>query len=257
MDKVAFQLGGLTIHWYGILVALGFVAGIWTAGRRALHNNLPQETIVDIGPWLILGGIFGARLFYVVSYWDDYFSDRPFLDVFKVYQGGLVFFGGLFGATLFGLIYIRLKKLPLWKTTDVLAPSVALGHSFGRFGCLMNGCCYGKPTESFLGIHFPDAHETLGIAVHPTQIYDAMLNLGLYVFLAWTFKRKTFDGQIFALYLVIYSLFRFTVEFTRGDYSVRYLGDWATPAQIISLLLFTIGSAVFYHCYSRTRATTT
>ena len=118
-----------------------------------------------------------------------------------------------------GLIYILWKKMPLWKTADVLAPSIALGSVFGRAGCLLNGCCYGRPTDVPWAITFtnPLAHELsgtpLGVPLHPTEIYDALLNFGLYVFLAWLFRRKKFDGQIFATYLICYAVTRSIVEY--------------------------------------------
>ncbi|MDB6111572.1 MAG: prolipoprotein diacylglyceryl transferase, partial [Pedosphaera sp.] len=154
---------------------------------------------------------------------------------FMVQHGGLVFYGGLIGATLAGIIYIRLKKLPLWKVADIMAPSIALGYVFGRIGCLMNGCCYGRACSMPWAITFPQGHETTGVPVHPTQIYDSLLNLGFYLFLAWLYRRKKFDGQVFAAYLIGYALLRSFVEYFRGDYPVHYLGGWATPAQLVSI----------------------
>ena len=107
-----------------------------------------------------------------------------------VQHGGLVYYGGLIGASLACIIYSAWKKLPLWRLADILAPSIALGYVFGRFGCLMNGCCYGRPTTMPWGIRFPAGHETYPNFVHPTQIYDSLLNLGLYLFLAWLYRRK-------------------------------------------------------------------
>ena len=127
-------------------------------------------------------------------------------------------YGGLIGATLTGIIYIRWKKLPLWKTADVLAPSIALGNVFGRIGCLLNGCCYGRACSLPWAIRFPSDHSTGGVPVHPTEIYDALLNFAFYLGLAWLFRRKKFNGQVFATYLIGYAIFRSIVEFFRGDY---------------------------------------
>src|SRR5579872_1294630 len=125
-------MGGLTIHWYGILVAAGFLAGLWTASRRARLVGISPEQIYDLGPWLIIGGILGGRVLYVISYWHEQFAENPFPEIFMVQHGGLVFYGGLIGAILASMIYLRWKKLPLWKMADILAPSVALGYVFGR-----------------------------------------------------------------------------------------------------------------------------
>jgi phosphatidylglycerol:prolipoprotein diacylglycerol transferase len=244
MHKIAFQFGPLAIHWYGVMVALGFLAGLWTASRRAPRDGIHPERILDLGPWLIVGAIVGSRLLFVISYWDEYFARQPWYEIFMIQRGGLVFYGGLIGAFAGAVIFIRWKKLPFLKVADVTAPSIALGHAFGRIGCLMNGCCYGKPTECFLAIHFPASHETGGIGVHPTEIYESVLNALLYLGLAWLFRRKKFDGQIFALYLMIYAVLRATVEFFRGDYSSLILG-WITPGQVASVVTFVLGVAMW------------
>jgi phosphatidylglycerol:prolipoprotein diacylglycerol transferase len=235
VHSIAFQLGSLTVHWYGILVATGFLAGLWTACRRGKKDGISSEQIADLGPWLIVGAILGARTLYVISYWREQFADKPFSEIFMVQHGGLVFYGGLIGAVVAMYIYLRLKKLPIWKVADVLTPSIALGYVFGRMGCLMNGCCYGRPTDLPWAIHFPATHETHGVGVHPTEIYDSVLNLGFYLFLAWLYRRKKFDGQVFAAYLIGYAVLRSFVEYFRGDYPVYYLGGWATPAQLVSI----------------------
>ena len=227
-------------------MAAGFLAGMWTASRRAGRDGVSGEAIADLMPWLILGGIVGARLLYVVSYWREYFADKPFGEVFMVQHGGLVFYGGLVGATAAGVFYVWRKRLPLWKITDILAPSIALGDVFGRIGCLMNGCCYGRECNLPWAITFPPGHERAGVPLHPTEIYDSVLNLGLYAFLAWLFRRKKFDGQVFAAYLIGYAMVRSFVEYFRGDYPVHYLGGWATPAQVISLGIITGGLLLLF-----------
>ncbi|HXT42442.1 MAG TPA: prolipoprotein diacylglyceryl transferase [Candidatus Angelobacter sp.] len=246
MHKIAFQFGGLTIYWYGVFVALGFLAGLWTASRRALRDSIRAESIVDLGPWLILGTLVGARGLYVLSYWREDFSGRPFWQIFNIRGGGLVFYGGLIGASLTCVLYVRWKKLPLWKTADILAPSIALGHAFGRIGCLMNGCCYGRACELPWAIQFPYGHATYRNRVHPTEIYEAALDFVLYLFLAWLFRRKRFDGQIFALYLLCYAVLRAFVESFRGDYTTYYLGGHATPAQVLSIFIFMAGALLWW-----------
>ena len=246
MHKIAFQVGSFTIYWYGVLVAAGFLAGLWTAGRRAVRERIRSETIVDLGPWLILGTIIGARGFYVISYWRDDFAAKPLWQIFNIRGGGLVFYGGLIGASIASFLYVRLKHLPLWKIADILAPSIALGHALGRIGCLMNGCCYGRACDLPWAIQFPYGHETHPNRVHPTQIYESLLNLGLYSFLAWRFRNKRFDGEVIALYLVCYAVLRAFVESFRGDYTTYYLGGHATPAQVVSLLIFAVGAMLWW-----------
>ena len=176
MHPIAFHLGSLTIRWYGVMVALAFVAGLWTAGRRGLLSGFNPEKIYDLGPWLILGGLVGARIFYVVEYWRESFAGLPVWEIFMIQHGGLVFYGGFIGAALAGIFYARRKQLPLWRLADVIAPSIALGSIFGRIGCLLNGCCYGRECSAPWAIHFPAGHETYPFGVHPPEIYDALLN---------------------------------------------------------------------------------
>jgi phosphatidylglycerol:prolipoprotein diacylglycerol transferase len=197
---------------------------------------------------LIIGAIVGARTLYVISYWQEQFAGHPLVEVLKVWRGGLVYYGGLIGASLAAVLFARTKKIPLWKLADVMAPSVALGCVFGRIGCLMNGCCYGRPCNLPWAITFPKTSITAppDIPVHPTQIYDSLLNLLLYVFLAWLYRRKKFDGQVFATYLVGYAVLRSLVEFFRGDYSQYYLGGWATPAQLVSIAILIAGVILWW-----------
>jgi phosphatidylglycerol:prolipoprotein diacylglycerol transferase len=250
VHPIAFQLGPVTIHWYGVMIALAFLAGLWTATLRTRRENISGEKIADVTLWLMVGAIVGARFVYVATYWREQFADQPFREVFMIQHGGLVFYGGFIGAAIAGFIYIRWKNMPLWKTVDVLAPSVALGSVFGRIGCLLNGCCYGRPTDLPWGLTFtnPQAHEfsgtPLNIPLHPTEIYDALLNLALYGFLAWLFRRKKFDGQIFATYLICYAITRSITEYFRGDYTNLHYHLGLTPAQWIGVPIFVAGLAL-------------
>jgi phosphatidylglycerol:prolipoprotein diacylglycerol transferase len=246
VHSIAFTVGPLTVHWYGILVAIGFLTGLWTAARRARFVGISPEVIYDFGPWLIVGGILGGRILYVISYWHEQFAEHPFPEIFMIQHGGLVFYGGLIGAIALGMFYLYRKKLPVWTIADIMAPSIALGSAFGRIGCLMNGCCYGRACSLPWAIRFPADHETHGLPVHPTEIYDSALNFLFFFFLTWLFYRRKFDGQIFAIYLVGYAILRSFVEYFRGDYPVHYLWGVATPAQVISLGIVTGGLLLLY-----------
>src|SRR5439155_4775191 len=242
------------------MVALGFLAGLWTASRRGQREGVSAERIIDLGPWLILGAILGARTLYVITFWREEFGGQPPVQILMVWRGGLVFYGGLIGASLTFILYARLKKLPLWKGADILTPSIALGYVFGRIGCLMNGCCYGRTCDLPWAIQFPNQsfawkqQYSLGLvgasdrslAVHPTQIYESLLNLGLYAALAWLYRRKKFDGQVFALYLISYAVLRAFVEFFRGDYPANYLHAQATPGQVLSIPIFAAGALLWW-----------
>ena len=258
MDSIAFKIGGFTIYWYGILVAGGFLAGLWTASRRCVLDKLDGKVISDLGVWIILAGMIGARAMHVVTYWEEQYADQPLSHLLDFRGGGLVFHGGFIGAALAVILYVRLHgKQPLWKIADAFAPSIPLGHALGRLGCLMTGCCFGTACDLPWAIHYPahsPAFTALGQAptdaahslyVHPTQIYSALLNVALYGGLAWLYRHKRFDGQVFGLYLAGYSINRFVVEFFRGDYQAEQLWfGWVKPGQQLSLFLLPIGIAL-------------
>jgi phosphatidylglycerol:prolipoprotein diacylglycerol transferase len=244
VHPIAFQLGSLTIYWYGVMIALAFLVGLWTASLRARRENIPGETIADVVPWLLVGAVLGARGAYVATYWKEEFANQPLPEIFMIRHGGLVYYGGLIGATIAGFIYIRWRKLPLWKVADVLAPSAALGNVFGRIGCLLYGCCYGRACRLPWAIRFPSDHPTGGAPVHPTQIYDALDNFILYLLLAWLFRHRKFDGQVFATYLVGYAITRSIMEYFRGDYPPEHIHYGLTPGELVSIPIFIAGLAL-------------
>jgi phosphatidylglycerol:prolipoprotein diacylglycerol transferase len=228
-----------------VFIVLGMVLGIFLAGRRGLRDRLAPEVFYDLLPWIIVGGVAGARLLFVVTYWEQSFSGQPWWQVLAVWQGGLVFHGGLAGASVAVVWFARRRQLPLWVLADALAPSLALGHVLGRLGCFMNGCCYGEPTTAPWAVRFPVEHETHGAAVHPTQLYEAGLNLMLYAALAALYRRKRFDGEVFAVYLVAYAVLRAGVEFFRGDYP-NVTAGWITPGHWTSLAVLAVGVGLWW-----------
>ena len=250
MKPILFEIGSFQLHSFGLLVALGFIPGTWIASRRAGTVGLIPRSIHDlVFPWLLVGGLIGARILYVISYWDRDFAGKPLLEAIAIWRGGLVFYGGLIGATLAGLIGIHLKKLPLWKTIDCLAPGAALGHVFGRLACLLNGCCYGRTCDLPWAIHLPSDHASAGLPIHPAQLYEAALNLILCGVLVFCHARQRFlEGQIFALYLMIYAMVRTVSEFFRGDYAVQSApaSGVFTPGQSTSAFIFVAGITLWF-----------
>ncbi len=248
MKPILFQIGGLQIHTFGVLVGLGFVAGLWLASRLARNAGFKSDLVYELAvPWILAGSLIGARLVYVISYWDRDFADRPWFEAFQVWRGGLVFYGGLIGGILAAVFRLWQLGLPVWKVGDCLAPGVALGHVFGRIGCLFNGCCFGQPTHLPWAIRFPPGVTPGDLPVHPTQIYEALLNLALAGGLAWFHKRRRFDGQLFALYLISYAFVRSFTEWFRGDYGVKSapLAGIFTPGQTASMVSFLAGVALY------------
>ena len=255
MKPILLELGSFKLHSFGLLVALGFLAGSWIASRRGRALGLDPQAIQDIVfPWLLVGGLIGARILYVLSYWQRDFAGHPLTEVLAIWKGGLVFYGGLIGATIAGAIGIRGKGLPFWATADCLAIGVSLGHVFGRLACLLNGCCFGRSCTLPWGIRFPADHATGGVLVHPSQLYEAGLNLllcgGL---IAWQSRRPHGRGQIFALYLMAYAGVRSFTEYFRGDYGIQSAPTAGvfTPGQSTSLLIFVAGLVLWFLRRSR------
>src|SRR5262245_28503927 len=222
------------------MIALAFLAGMWTAVRRAPLAGISGEQVSDlVVPWLLLGSVLGARILYVATYWKESFVGQPWWEIFMIQRGGLVFYGGLVGASLTTIIFARVKKLPLWRLADIFAPSVALGSMFGRIGCFLNGCCFGRACDLLWAVSFPANHSTGGQPIHPTQIYDGLLNLALYLGLAWMFRHlRKFEGQIFATYLMCYAVTRSISEAFRGDYNDAHMHGVFTPAHLVSIAIF-------------------
>ncbi len=214
---ILFRIGSLNIYAYGFFIAIGFILGFMFAIRKSRQESIPDEKIVDLLFLILISSMVGSRLLFVLVHLEDFRSDP--LQIFRVWEGGLVFYGGLLLAVVVSLGYLKWSRLPVWKVADILSPAIALGLFFGRIGCFFAGCCYGKETALPWGITFTDLNSLarLNVSLHPTQIYEAVGGLLLFLFLGWKGKRKAFDGQIFFLFLLLYSALRFGIEFLRDD----------------------------------------
>jgi phosphatidylglycerol:prolipoprotein diacylglycerol transferase len=229
------RIGPLDIHTYGLLVALGFASGLWLAAHRAAGAGLRKEDVADLGVWLVVAGILGAKLFYVTFYLRDFLEAWRAVGL-RSLREGFVFYGGFIGASLATVVFARCRSVPLWPLADLLAPCLALGHLFGRLGCFFNGCCFGKPCSLSWAVRYPAGHYLAGVPVHPSQLYEAAGNLLLCGLLLWYTPRRRFAGQVWWFYLLGYGTLRLAVEFARGDYEHYWLGVF-TNAQLISVLL--------------------
>ncbi|MDI6641616.1 MAG: prolipoprotein diacylglyceryl transferase, partial [Elusimicrobiota bacterium] len=216
------RIGPITLKTYGFFVAVAFLVGMNYAKQRAKNTSIAVEVILDLSLWILVSGLVGARLLYVVLNWEFYKS--RLLEVFYIWSGGLVFYGGvLFGFTV-GVLYAIKKKLKPWLLADILAPGIFLGVAIARIGCFSAGCCYGKPTDLPWGIRFTNPaslvpESALGLKLHPTQIYESIFCFLLFVGLHFlsTSNRKKFDGEIFLISMITYSIWRFFIEFLRWD----------------------------------------
>ena len=245
MHPILFKIGNFSINTYGLFVAIGFLAGILVAKYFAKKEGIKVEVIYDLVFFVLIWGIIGARIFFVIQYYNFYIH-HP-VEIFKVWKGGLVFYGGLIGGVISSLIYIKRYNLNKWIIGDIFLVSLPLGQFFGRLGCLSAGCCYGKPCNLPWAIVFKnrDSLAPLNIPLHPTELYHAICNLGIFIFLFMLYNsnKKKFNGQIVVYYGMLYSFCRFIVEFFRGDDRGHIL-NLSIP-QFFSVIIFFI-SLFFY-----------
>jgi len=235
-----FELGPITVYTYGLLLAAAYLLGLKLAMVRARARGLDANRVLDLGIYIIISALVGAKLLLLVTDFKTFTSNPR--ELLTLARSGGVFYGGLILAVTVALLYIRRVGLPLWTTTDVFAPGIALGHVVGRFGCLFAGCCFGKPTTMPWGITFKDPFAAanvgtpLGVPLHPTQLYEAgaeLLILGILLFSER--KGRPFAGRTFWLYMLLYAISRFIIEFYRGD--ERGTVFMFSTSQFISILL--------------------
>jgi len=239
MHPVLIKIGPLTIHTYGVLIAAGFLLGLALAVRQAKKQGIPSDKIVDLGFYLLIAALIGSRLLFVLVE-AGYFLRNP-LDIFKIWEGGLVFYGGVIFAIPVAVWYAKKKGLDIWSAADIFAPSLAIGHAIGRLGCFSAGCCYGKHAEDLpWAVTFldPESLARIGVPLHPTQLYESAGEFINFLILITLRKRRSFKGQLFWAYLLIYSVIRFTVEFFRGDEVRGFLFGNFSISHGISLLIF-------------------
>jgi len=244
MHPLLFELhlAGLTIpfHTYGLMIAIGFLLGIATIRRLAVRSGVDPDQTADLAFWLLILGFLGSRILFIITRFS-YFIENP-IDMFKVWEGGLVFFGGLLLSTGYALVYFKKHRLNPWKMIDLLSPGLVIAHAFGRLGCLSAGCCYGKPTGAPWGIRLESElvdFSLRGIPLHPTQLYEFTALMVLYAGLLWVFRHKKIEGQVGLTYFMTYPLIRSVIEVFRGDSVRGFLIDGIlSTSQFISILVF-------------------
>jgi phosphatidylglycerol:prolipoprotein diacylglycerol transferase len=235
-----FELGPVTVYTYGVLLAAAYLLGLKLAMVRAKARGLDSNRVLDLGIYIIISALIGAKLLLLVTDIGTYTSNPR--ELLSLARSGGVFYGGLILAVIVALLYIRRIGLPLWTTCDVFAPGIALGHVVGRLGCLFAGCCYGKPTSVPWAITFTDPFAAtnvgtpLNVPLHPTQVYEAGAEAVILLLLLGTESRgRPYPGRTFWLYILLYSISRFVIEIYRGD-PRGAIGVFST-SQFISLLL--------------------
>ena len=241
MHPILFNLGPITIHSYGVLLAAAYLLGLQLALTRARRQGLDRQHVMDLGIWIILSALAGAKLLLLIVDFKQFTgSAQAFLGLL---QSGGVFYGGLIAAILVAIWYMRRYRMPLWTTTDVFAPGIALGHVVGRLGCLMAGCCFGRPASVPWAITFTDPSSVvanarlLGVPLHPTQLYEAATEAVILAVLLVTERLgRPFPGRTFWTYMLLYGTSRFVIEFYRGD-ARGMVFDALSTSQFVSVIL--------------------
>jgi phosphatidylglycerol:prolipoprotein diacylglycerol transferase len=247
MHPVLIEIGSFTIRWYGVMIATAALVGLWLAGREGVRKGLEEQKVQNLALFVIVGGIIGARIYYVLFSDLSYFLAEP-LSLLAFWQGGLAIHGAIIGGTLVGIWFTWRGKIPFWKSADTLTPSLILGQAIGRIGCFFNGDAHGYPTtlpwglvyaqESHAGQMFP------GQPLHPTQLYELAFNLGIFLVLWKLRKNDFFDGFLFLLYVILYSSIRIFVEQFRAD-KLTYFGNVSAAQTLgIAAILISFGMII-------------
>lgn len=248
-----FHIGNFNLPTYGLLVSIGVLIGLWISVRNSAKQGIDPENAWNFGILLVLSGIVGAKILYIVNDWSTYVAHPGEIFSLSTLQAGGVFSGGLIGALIAAVWFIRKYRMPALATCDAFAPGLALGHAIGRVGCFAAGCCYGKPTTHFWGVTFTNplanalVGTPLGVPLEPTQLFESAVELANFFILMWMFKRKKFDGQVFAAYVILYGVARYFLEFIRDDPGRgSVFGGIMSGTQLISICLVILGGFIWW-----------
>ncbi len=257
-DLFGREVGPLTLHTYGVLLALAFLAGLWAAGWQAKKAGMNAGAIADMAVYVLIAGLVGAKVLLLVVEWSHY-SRNP-RELFSLVQSGGVFYGGLILAFPVAAWYARRHNLSGWTTADVLAPAVVLGQAVGRLGCFAAGCCHGRPADVPWAVTFRDEYAArvvgtpLDVPLHPTQLYESLACLAIFGILIAVAARKRFHGQVALSYVVLYAVARFVIEFYRGDPARgTVFGGVLSTSQFIAILMVLAAALVFPYGLKRHR----
>lgn len=217
MHPTLLKFHGLELHSYGLLLAIAFLLGIQIFVARARARGIAEEPMQTLSLLLLLLSIVGARVLFVITHWSDYAADP--VAIFRLWEGGLILYGGYIFAIGGGILYVRRRGIRVWRVGDAAAPSMALGIAIGRVGCFMNGCCFGLPTTLPWGVRFPvdsvASYTFPGAPIHPSQLYLSLAGLAIFVWLLAVDRKPHFEGWLFWTYIAVDAGFRFLLDFTR------------------------------------------
>jgi len=244
MHPILFKLGPITIYTYGVMVALGIFFGSLILVKLAEKEGIKKEDITDTAFWSVVAGLIGARLFFFI-YNPEYAT--PLYRVLFIWEGGLVWYGGVIFGGLTALYFIRKRQIPLWKFADIVSIALSVGLGFGRIGCTMAGCCYGKVCHAPFALVFTNPHSAapLGVPLYPTQPISSAANFLIAGILYLIHRRKKFPGEVFGFYLILYGVFRFLIEFWRAT-PKEIIGTFSNN-QIISIIMVLVGLCILLY----------
>ncbi|MFC1538090.1 prolipoprotein diacylglyceryl transferase [Candidatus Latescibacterota bacterium] len=267
MHPTIISIGPFAIRSYGLMLATGFLCGIMLAASRAKKAGENVDHIYNISVWIVFSALVGARLYYVITHFDEFrvggdifFLKRYFLEFKNMFWpvgsngqigiSGLILYGGLIAATFTAVIYMYRNKLSIPKYLDIIAPSLGIGQFFTRIGCFLNGCCFGKPTESVIGFVFPDNSVAgmyyPGTHLHPSQLYNSLAGLVIFLVLIFMERYKRFDGFLALIYFMMYAVIRFFTDYTRYyDSSLKFYNF--THNQVLGIIVFVIAASIMIY----------
>lgn len=265
MYRIIFKIGPFSLYSYGLMMALAFVAALYVSTIIAKGKGIERERIIDLATWIIIGSIIGARLWFVIENFMYFRNDL--MGILRIWEGGMVFYGGFLGGAAAGLYYVKKNKMSLKLLADIIAPGFALGISLGRIGCFLNGCCYGKLSNA-CGISFPakdfpppyyqqlrdgliNSNAPHSLPVIPTQLFASGAALIIFAVLLFIVQRKIRSGSAFSIFLLLYGIDRFVIDFFRHYSADAMKLGLISFSQLTSIVLMLLGVVFLFLIYSR------
>jgi len=235
---------GIPVSTYGLLYAIALILALWLTAKLAAKDGQSKNKIYDLGLYIIAAALLGSKILMAITEWQDYRGDMMRLLSLDFWRSGGVYFGGFIAAVVTSIFLMWKWEMPWLKTADSFAPGIALGHAIGRVGCFSAGCCWGKPTTSWIGVRFPEAATQItgvpsDVSLVPTQLIEAAMNLLIAGILLLIWRRRKMSGQVIFAYFMLYAVARFTIEFWRDDPRGALFG--LSTSQFISVLMSPIG----------------
>ena len=256
MHPELFHIGPVPIRSYGVMLAISFLIGVAYVRWRTKRDGRPFDDYLSLAYIMVIGGLIGARLFYVVTHLEE-FAGR-WTAVFNPFQSGTVgiagmnVYGGVLLAIVGSFVYCRIKKISVLETFDYFAPTLGIGLFFTRIGCFLNGCCFGTPCDLPWAVEFPTGSIPWSVYgsqhLHPSQLYSSLYGGLLFLLLHWMLKHKRFDGQVLAVLFMVEAFFRYVIEYVRyyeSEMHFTFLGMHPTYNQLVSLALFATGLVIY------------